>query len=169
MCFKSFRTWGTGAKADIVFWPPAMARISQLSGVRSPRLSVCRWARDTAGMSWKWRVKQFNCSPKPGWAPRTSTGWRGETLRYHSNHITSVCVSEGVHDRASAWLLCVRTSVHVLHWLHAGCWKQTDRTAWCHGNLQRSSLSLVFSSTVGAYRSDITGYTLYSKPGCAPS
>ncbi|CAB1427575.1 unnamed protein product [Pleuronectes platessa] len=34
--------------------------------------------------------------------------------------------------------------------LHAGCWKQTESgSARCHGNLQRSSLSLGFSSTVG--------------------
>lgn len=56
----------------------------------------------------------------------------------------------------------------VLHWLHAGCWKQTDSAAQCHGNLQRSSLSLVFSSTAGVYHSDIIGYTLYSKPGPNP-
>lgn len=31
-------------------------------------------------------------------------------------------------------------SVGVLEWLHAVCWMQLGR-AWCHGNLQRSSLS----------------------------
>ena len=83
-----------------------------------------------------------------------------------------VCVCKGGTQsckRARDVRVCA--SVYVLQWLHAGCWKQPELvSAWCHGNFQRSSLSLVFSSTVGAYRSDIIGYTLYSvEPGPAPS
>lgn len=74
-----------------------------------------------------------------------------------------VCVCEVTISCKRVHDVRVCASACRLQWLHAGCWKQTELgSAWCHGNLQRSSLSLVFSSTVGAYRSDIIGYTLYS-------
>lgn len=42
-------------------------------------------------------MKQFSCTPKLGSLPRSSTARRGESLRYHSSHITSVCVCKQVH------------------------------------------------------------------------
>lgn len=67
------------------------------------------------------RVKQFNCSPKPGWVPRTSTVWRGESLRYHSSTLpVCVCVCEEVHGHASECMtyvfarVCMRCSGSML-------------------------------------------------------
>lgn len=101
------------------------------------------------------RPVQFN-SQQPGWLPGPSVAWRVLEISFQQHYVLCVCVrwgEEGVEDltmQAEALRMCLCEGV--LKWLHAGCWKQAEHgRAWCYGNLQRSSLSLVICCTVEAF------------------